>query len=396
MSDIRIIDLIGANRAQENNTKNNLIINQSMKTLYNPSGLGGGYSRSDTNILMPSLDTMEFDMVFETDINGTGYEKYLNTVSLIASREIIWVRYAVPVYNKYRFAYRPCYCTNITKTEGIYNRKSLVEKITLQPLDSWLELYKFDVGTKLEPGLAKNDIYTKVFSENIKNNPFVYPYWYQEIQEIINGTWYNKYGNVLDKSSEEFGVFAIKAPSITVSSVEEQALKISGNSFATNNSYNNQIDQIQNTNKDNATNNKDWIMPNRKTNFKASLENYATRAWTRPSPDWNGADQNVYSSFIVSGSTQVGGRLTFRTINDTPVNELSFKTDGDFLIDTASWSSCYQITYPGSDLNSIVREGSQNIDFSKFFTTAANWSTRLTTTDCTVDSFIVRRAILGI
>lgn len=389
MSDIRIIDLIGANRAKENDTQSNIIINQTMKTLYNPSGLGGGYSRSDTNILMPSLDTMEFDMVFETDINGTGYEKYLDTVSLIASREIIWVRYAVPVYNKYRFAYRPCYCTNITKTEGIYNRKSLVEKITLQPLDSWFELYKFDVGVMLSPNNAKNDIYTKVFSENIKNNPFVYPYWYQE---ILNGTWYNKYGNVLDKSSDEFGVFAIKAPSITVSSVEEQALKIYGNSFATNNSYNNQIDQIQNTDKYNVTNNKDWIMPNRKTNFKASLENYASHA----TPFWNGPDQNVYSSFIVSGSTQVGGRLSFRSVTDTVINELSFKTSGNFLIDTASWSSCYQISYPGSTPGYNVYEGSQNIDFSKFFTTAVNTSTKLTTTGCTVDSFIVRRAILGI
>lgn len=388
MSDIRIIDLIGANRAEENKTKSNILINQSMKTLYKPSGLGGGYSRSSSNILMPSLDPMEFDMVFETDIDGTGYEKYLDTISLIASKEIIWVRYAVPVYNKYRFAYRPCYCTNITKTEGVYNGKSLVEKITLQPLDSWLELYQFDTDVMLFPNNAKNDIFTKVFSENIKNNPFVYPYWYQEISE---GTWYNKYGNVLDKSSEEFGVFAIKAPSITVSSVEEQALKIFGNSFATNNSYNNQIDQIQNTDKYNFTNNEDWIMPNRKTNFKALLENYAFST----SPSLYGPDQGSYSSFVISGVTQ-RGRLSFRTLDDIVINELSFTTSGRFLIDTASWSSCYQISYTTDSLDGEVYEGSQNIDFSKFFTTAVNTSTKLTVQNCQIESFIVRRNILGV
>ena len=89
--------------------------------LYNPNNLGGGFSRDETGRLSLNNENISFQMIFKTDVNSTGYEKYLQVVNTIAQHELVWLRYGVPGFGGYVFAYRPGYVSSITKTEGKYS-----------------------------------------------------------------------------------------------------------------------------------------------------------------------------------------------------------------------------------------------------------------------------------
>lgn len=148
--------------------------------LYNPSNLGGGFTRSSDGKLGVANETITFSIVFKSNEQKSAYEQYFEVVGKLASKEIVWLRYAVPASDGYRVAYRPGYISKITKTEAKYADASLVEQLSITTISSWFELYTRAGSGPLDPSsmtLMQPAMFSN-FPDNYKKTPYGYPYWY--------------------------------------------------------------------------------------------------------------------------------------------------------------------------------------------------------------------------
>lgn len=256
------------------------------KNLYNPSNLGGGYSRTEDGGMALNNESITFDVVFKTDVNSTGYEKYLDTVRSISGYKLVWLRYAVPITSgnqEYKYVYRPGYISGITKTEAKYNDASLVEKITVQTISGWFELYSVSLTgdhanlSRKSPNVTPAVLFNTYSKGKPKSFPITYPYWYgsllkeitlrdkinkvngkkepgkkpdtgtkpdtdtkiqKELEKLVGdrpkikrlngtsidvGTWYTPWGSPLSTGPIS-GVFAIHAPKSSISELERKGL----------------------------------------------------------------------------------------------------------------------------------------------------------------------------
>lgn len=403
---VRIYDIIATNPGQE--TLSNSVINKNAHQLYNPSNLGGGYSVDDAGNMVQNNESITFDFIFRTDAQSTGYEKYLEVVSDISQNKMVWLRYAIPINNGYTFAYRPGFVSSVTKTEAKYTDASLLEKVTIQTLGGWFRLYKFtaeQAALNLNPTNASVTPTRQVFSnypDDFKVIPYSWPYWYKSILEDLkrangsllkNGTWYSRWGNVLDPASPVFTMFAIHAPNVSVSKDEEIILKsfegstvgvqshrIKGNGYASRESelenpegvaeIRDSYSHFQSTLE--GYNNK------KHTNFKASLANYAVDNHVNFVGD--------YSSYLLLGTTITGGSIKISASPSGVIDsKLTFLSSGPFVIDTAPWANIYQ-----------VNNSSIGVDFSRFVKTTASVNDKITTDGVTLNTIVMRRGVLGV
>ena len=394
---LRIYDIIATNPGQEL-TSAKLVGRET--PLYTPSNIGGGFSRNEAGQLGVSNGQISFKMLFTTDINSTGYEKYLDVVTALSQRQMVWLRYAVPTHGGYTYAYRPGYVSDITKTEGSYAQASLIETITISTVGAWQMLYTFTqagAARSLHPGAANNlngDQKLKVFSnypENNKAMPFSYPYWYgQVIEEIRRGSWYNKWGDVLVKGSDVYAVFAVHAPSMTVSHEERMALSqltgshmmhqathLKGNGFASAQEEKDTKDKLA----DGLAKLKGQHVKVKPYNFHASVHNY-----TEEDIDQNGPFAGSYSSYLLVGHANKGGSVAIKAgSTDVMLNQFDFVTAGDIIIDTAPWANVYTVN--GSSIG---------IDFKNYVKTGANVNDILVCDGVTLSTIIMRREVLAI
>ena len=370
-----------------------------MNNIYEASDLGGGFERGADGSITSTNNSISFRMIFKTDVNSTGYEKYLQTVTDMTKGSMVWLRYAIPIGNDYKYAYRPGYISGITKTEGFYSQASLVETVTVQTVGGWFDLCVF-TPAQAAVSLAYVPQRRKVFSEypdNWKTVPRVFPYWYRSVmQELVDtsrGTWFNRWGSVLQQTSDVYTMFAIHAPSMSISEDELSALsdvELPAKSVAVH-SNKTKAPNFQTKIEDPALEAslrdkyakvaglKKTLRHNRRgLNFKASINNYA---WT------SGLGFDEYHSYQISGTTQAGGVLTFGSSStDVSVSELRFVTAGSFTIDTAPWANIY-----------LCNGHSGNIDFSKFVKTTVSDGDKLTTSGgVSFSKIILRREILGV
>lgn len=394
---LRIYDIIATNPGQEL-TSAKVVGHET--PMYTPNNLGGGFTRNEAGQLGITNGSISFKMVFQTDVESTGYEKYMDVVEALSQRQMVWLRYAVPSHGGYTYAYRPGYVSDITKTEGNYAQASLIETITITTVGAWQMLYTFDqaeAARSLHPRTANNlngDHKLKVFSnypENNKAMPYTYPYWYgQVLEEIRRGSWYNKWGNVMQKGSDVYAVYAIHAPSMTVTHEEKLALsqlgnshmahqanRIKGNGFASA--------QEERDTKDKLANGLAKLKGNhvrvKPYNFKASVHNY-----TDDDIDQNGPFNGSYSSYLLIGHANKGGSVAIKAGNtDVLVNQFGFVADGDIVIDTAPWANIY--TVGGSSIG---------VDFSNYTKTGANVNDILVCNNVTLSTIIMRREVLAI
>lgn len=413
---LRIIDLIAANVTEEALNGKSVIISK-RDAIYNPSNLGGGFSRSDNGILLPTNESITFEMIFKTDADSSGYEKYNDLVETLSNKELVWLRYGIPSDTGYKFAYRPGYVSSITKTEGKYAEASLVEKITINTVDSWMHLYAFKQtgdSTSIHPSNATNLNNYMLFSDYsdfYKHTPYSYPYYYKSIvTEIVNsttfnmhvdkqhGSWYTKFGNVLDSKSDVYKVFAFHAPSITVSTLESSMLELSSSQYTSNAKSqaermpgvafgSSDVDPTTYMYAGKIKKNIDAIKRFRhkhkkhNTSFKASIHNYSNSTI-----DSSGPFKGNYSSYLLRGHAQKGGKVAISSFSGVETNSLRFLADGDIIIDTALWSNTYMCN--GSSIA---------IDFSHFFKTTANSNLEtLSTENVTLDLIVMRRPLLTI
>lgn len=406
---VRIIDLIATNIGQE--TTNSQLVTD-IRNTYNPSNLGGGFVRDENGNISVANEQISFDMIFNSDTE-TGYAKYTKLVTTLTQYELVWLRYAIPTTTGYTFAYRPGYVSGITKTEAKYANASLVEKVTVSTLDSWMRLYTFtpeQAAISLHPSNANNLQELRLFtdySDYYKQVPFAYPYYYRKVVEQITkdnmtvmptsltrrrgGSWYTKFGNVLSKTSNVYKIYAIHAPSMSVSTFERETLeamsttltysqmtKIKGNSFASEEP----VDKYAMLrNKSLETRKKVRSLINRKsTTFKASIHNYSH------SISNDGPFRGEYTSYLLRGTAQAGGTVSITSKSGIVTNQLRFLTDGPIVIDTAIFANHYYCA--GSSVN---------IDFTKFFKTTVNSNDEiLQANKVTLDTIVMRESILAI
>lgn len=406
---VRIIDLIATNIGQE--TTNSQLVTD-IRNTYNPSNLGGGFARDENGNISVTNEQISFDMIFNSDTE-TGYAKYTNLVTTLTQYELVWLRYAIPTTTGYTFAYRPGYVSGITKTEAKYANASLVEKVTVSTLDSWMRLYTFtqeQAAISLHPANANNLQELRLFtdySDYYKQVPFAYPYYYRKVVEQITkdnmtvmptslnrrrgGSWYTKFGNVLLKTSNVYKIYAIHAPSMSVSTFERETLeamstnltysqmtKIKGKSFASEELLDN---YTMLRNKSLETRKKVRSLINRKsTSFKASIHNYSH------SISNDGPFRGEYTSYLLRGTAQAGGTVSITSKSGIVTNQLRFLTDGPIVIDTAIFANQYSCA--GSSVN---------IDFTKLFKTTANSNNEiLQANKVTLDTIVMRESILAI
>lgn len=395
---LRIYDIIATNPGQELTSAK---IIGSETPVYTPNNLGGGFSRNEAGQLGVVNGQISFKMIFQTDIDSTGYEKYLDVVTALSQRQMVWLRYAVPTHGGYTYAYRPGYVSDITKTEGNYAQASLIETITISTVGAWQMLYMFNqagASRSLHPSTAQNlngDHKLRVFSnypENNKAMPYSYPYWYgQIIEEVLRrGSWYNKWGNVLQKGSDVYAVFAVHAPNLTVSHEEKMALSqltgshamyqathLKGNGFASAQEEKDTKDKLA----DGLAKLKGQNVKVKPYNFKSSVHNY-----TEEDIDQDGPFAGSYSSYLLVGHANKGGSVAIKASKtDVMVNQFDFVTAGNIVIDTAPWSNIY--TVDGSSIG---------IDFSNYVKTGANVNDILVCNGVTLDTIIMRREVLAI
>lgn len=395
---LRIYDIIATNPGQELTSAK--IVGRETP-LYTPNNLGGGYTRNEAGQLRVTNGQISFKMIFQTDVESSGYEKYLDVVTALSQRQMVWLRYAVPTHGGYTYAYRPGYVSDITKIEGSYAQASLMETVTISTVGAWQMLYTFtqsDAARSLHPGAASNlngDHKLKVFSnypENNKAMPYSYPYWYgQIIEEVLRrGSWYNKWGNVLQKGSDVYAIFAVHAPSLTVTHEEKlalshltgshamyQATRIKGNGFASVQEEKDTKDKLA----DGLAKLKGEHVKVKPYNFKASVHNY-----TENDIDQDGPFAGSYSSYLLVGRTNKGGSIAIKASQtDVMVNQFDFVTAGNVVIDTAPWADIYTVN--GSSIG---------IDFSNYVKTGANVNDILVCNGVTLDTIIMRREVLAI
>ena len=383
---VRILDLILTNNGSDIFN----VVDRNKTPLYNPSNLGGGYTRDDTGNLILNNETISFNVLFRTDAASSGYVKYMELVEDFSNNSMVYLRYAIPNENGYTYAYRPGYVSSITKTEGKYENASLVETVTITSTDSWFLLYEFTPGrvVPLHPRFANNingsERY-KVYAE-IKKDPFKYPYYYgKEIKKVIEGSdWYNKRGGVLDENDNNYQLFAIHAPGFSISDDEEFALNsIKGNSFASKN-----ISDINAEAKHGIKFNGDTFSDRAKSlNFKASIENYSDVI------DVLGPFKGEYTSYLVKARSYGDCRISLSTDSGVVVSQLGFETAGHILIDTAPWANFYSVK---ADNEGSYRGTSKGVDFAKFTKTTASTLENLKIENGTFTKIIMRRAILGV
>lgn len=394
---LRIYDIIATNPGQELTTAK---VIGSETPLYTPNNIGGGYTRNEAGQLSVSNGQISFKMIFQTTMESTGYEKYLDVVTALSQRQMVWLRYAVPTHGGYTYAYRPGYVSDITKTEGNYAQASLMETITVSTVGAWQMLYTFTqtgAARSLHPGTAQNlngDHKLKVFStypENNKAMPYSYPYWYGQVLEAIRrGSWYNKWGDVLQKGSDVYENFAIHAPNLTVTHEERMALSqltgshamyqathLKGNGFASAQEEKDTKDKLA----DGLAKLKGQHVKVKPYNFHASVHNY-----TEEDIDQNGPFAGSYSSYLLLGHANKGGSIAIKAgKTDVMLNQFGFVTDGDIIIDTAPWANIYEVN--GSSIG---------IDFSNYVKTGANVNDILVCDGVTLSTIIMRREVLAI
>ena len=392
---IRMYDIIVTNPGYESQG----VQVTNLHNIYEASDLGGGFERGADGSITSTNNSISFRMIFKTDVNNTGYEKYLQTVTDMAKGSMVWLRYAIPIGKDYKYAYRPGYISGVTKTEASYNQASLVETVTVQTVGGWFDLCVF-TPAQAAVSLAYVPQRRKVFSEypdNWKTVPRVFPYWYRSVmQELVDtsrGTWFNRWGSVLQQSSDVYTMFAIHAPSMSISDDERAALsdfEIPAKSVAVH-SNKTKAPNFQTKIEDPALEaslrdkyskvsglKKTQRHNKRGLNFKASIKNYA---WT------SGLGFDEYHSYQISGTTQAGGLLSFGSSStDVSISELRFIKAGNFIIDTAPWANIY-----------LCNGHSGSIDFSKFVKTTVSDGDKLTTSGgVTFSKIILRREILGV
>lgn len=394
---LRIYDIIATNPGQELTTAK---VIGSETPLYTPNNIGGGYTRNEAGQLGVSNGSISFKMVFETTMESSGYEKYLDVVTALSQRQMVWLRYAVPTHGGYTYAYRPGYVSDITKTEGNYAKASLIETITISTVGAWQMLYTFTqagAARSLHPTTANNlngDHKLRVFSnypENNKAMPFSYPYWYGQVLEAIRrGSWYNKWGNVLQKGSDVYAVFAIHAPNLTVTHEERMALSqltgshamhqathLKGNGFASAQEEKDTKDKLA----DGLAKLKGQHVKVKPYNFRVLVHNY-----TEEDIDQNGPFAGSYSSYLLLGHANKGGSVAIKAgKTDVMVNQFDFVTAGDIVIDTAPWANLYTVN--GSSIG---------IDFKNYVKTGANVDDILVCDGVTLSTIIMRREVLTI
>lgn len=394
---LRIYDIIATNPGQELTSAK---VVGSETPVYTPNNLGGGFSRNEAGQLGVVNGQISFKMIFQTTMESTGYEKYLDVVTALSQRQMVWLRYAVPTHGGYTYAYRPGYVSDITKTEGNYAQASLLETITISTVGAWQMLYTFTqagAARSLHPSTAQNlngDHKLRVFSnfpENNKAMPFSYPYWYGQVLEAIRrGSWYNKWGDVLQKGSDVYAVFAVHAPSLTVTHEEKlalsqltgshmmhQATHIKGNGFASAQEERDAKDKLA----DGLAKLKGQHVKVKPYNFKASVHNY-----TENDIDQDGPFAGSYSSYLLVGRANKGGSIAIKASQtDVMVNQFDFVTAGPVVIDTAPWADIYTVN--GSSIG---------IDFSNYVKTGANVNDILVCNGVTLDTIIMRREVLAI
>lgn len=395
---LRIYDIIATNPGQEITSAK---VVGSETPLYTPNNIGGGFSRNEAGQLGVVNGQISFKMVFQTNMESTGYEKYLDVVTALSQRQMVWLRYAVPTHGGYTYAYRPGYVSDITKTEGNYAQASLLETITITTVGAWQMLYTFTqagASRSLHPNTAQNlngDHKLRVFSnfpENNKAMPFSYPYWYgQIIEEVLRrGSWYNKWGNVLQKGSDVYAVYAVHAPNLTVTHEEKlalsqltgshtmyQATHLKGNGFASAQEEKDTKDKLA----DGLAKLKGQNVKVKPYNFRASVHNY-----TENDIDQDGPFAGSYSSYLLVGHTNKGGSIAIKASQtDVMVNQFDFVTAGNVVIDTAPWANIYEVN--GSSIG---------IDFSNYVKTGANVNDILVCNGVTLDTIIMRREVLAI
>ena len=394
---LRIYDIIATNPGQELTSAE---VVGSETPVYTPNNLGGGFSRNEAGQLGVVNGQISFKMIFQTTMESTGYEKYLDVVTALSQRQMVWLRYAVPTHGGYTYAYRPGYVSDITKTEGNYAQASLMETITISTVGAWQMLYTFTqagAARSLHPSTAQNlngDHKLRVFSnfpENNKAMPFSYPYWYGQVLEAIRrGSWYNKWGDVLQKGSDVYAVFAVHAPSLTVTHEEKlalsqltgshamyQATHLKGNGFASAQEERDTKDKLA----DGLAKLKGQHVKVKPYNFKASVHNY-----TENDIDQDGPFAGSYSSYLLVGRANKGGSIAIKASQtDVMVNQFDFVTAGPVVIDTAPWADIY--TIDGSSIG---------IDFSNYVKTGANVNDILVCNGVTLDTIIMRREVLAI
>lgn len=371
---VRIFDIIpmDVNEFSKNKQPANFVA-----PLYNPSNLGGGFSRDVSGALVANNETITFSMIFKTDIESTGYTKYKQTVEALASRDLVWLRYAVPNSNgEYTFAYRPGFISAITKTEAKYQNGELSEKVSLTTVGPWFQLCEFSVNsTSIDLTAANitnhNNGY-RVFSKNPKMHKFGYPYWYKKlvvdvVKEVVG--WYTKWGNPLQEGDKKDGLFAIHAPSI--SPIEDAALSSNTEQFE----Y--QMNRIKG---------KSFVNEGTNMNFGSSIENYSSD-YQRTRDD--------YSSFLLIGEiTAQKCVIAFKTARGSAVtNQFTISEASGFHIDSAPWANFYGVNHGNNphDLNRTVFGG---IDASLFTKTTATRDETLTITGGRFTTVIMRKEIL--
>lgn len=326
--------------------------------LYNPSNLGGGFTRSSDGKLGVANETITFSIVFKSNEQKSAYEQYFEVVGKLASKEIVWLRYAVPSSEGYRVAYRPGYISKITKTEAKYADASLIEQLSITTISSWFELYTRAGSGPLDPSsmtLMQPAMFSN-FPDNYKKSPYGYPYWYGadiKRRRKKKNDWYNTFGNLFNLNEKQ--VVGIHAPTHSISTLERDALgleTIKGPNYMTGDQYNDKT---------------------RAYNFKAKIENFGRN---------DSSAFSAYHSVYISGNATAGSTLSISTRAGVKTNQLIFKESGHFVIDTADWANIYEIN--GS---------SGGIDFSFFVGGDVG-------TDASVNgpasTIIARRAILGI
>lgn len=394
---LRIYDIIATNPGQEFTSAK---IIGSETPVYTPNNLGGGFSRNEAGQLGVVNGQISFKMVFQTDIQSTGYEKYLDVVTALSQRQMVWLRYAVPTHGGYTYAYRPGYVSDITKTEGNYAQASLLETITISTVGAWQMLYTFTqsgAARSLHPSTAQNlngDHKLRVFSNYLENNkamPFSYPYWYGQVLEAIRrGSWYNKWGDVLQRGSDVYAVFAVHAPNLTVTHEEKLALSqltgshmmhqatcLKGNGFASAQEEKDTKDKLA----DGLAKLKGQHVKVKPYNFKASVHNY-----TENDIDQDGPFAGSYSSYLLVGRANKGGSIAIKASQtDVVANQFDFVAAGNVVIDTAPWADIYTVN--GSSIG---------IDFSNYVKTGANVNDILVCNGVTLDTIIMRREVLAI
>lgn len=384
--------------------------------LYNPSGIGGGYTNSapSTRISQYESQQISFDIIFRTDDTSSAYEKYLDTSIAIRETYLVWLRYAVPLRNGYRYAYRPCFVNSLTKTEAKYQDAEMVEHITLTPVDSWMYLYGFTeeaarVSLSPENATYKPDV--QMYSNDmVKQVPYTYPYFYQgKINTPKSDTWYERWGNVLDPSSDVYANFAIHAPSFLVSkqeemtlsfygaNMEEQMNRVKDNAFITMDKDEREPELAKNVRSSVSSfvNSRNRLRGGRGIKFNAKLENYSDDgsgrvdfgSYKNDEFYWGHIGLAAYDSFSISGNAQKGQKISFVNSDSTILeNELTFTKDVIFAIDTAAWADFYVTGALAND---------RDIDFSRFVSTGIRFTSKLAG-DASVKFIVCRRSIYGI